>query len=131
MTTTNAFDLPILGYLNFLELTIGSTVALALRYVFWAGIAWLLGYWLFKRRWFHRKIVARFPQSSEVWREVRYSALSMAIFGLVAAATVGRFTARLHADLLVLLELQLDLVLAEHCLHDPAARHVLLLDASA
>jgi sterol desaturase/sphingolipid hydroxylase (fatty acid hydroxylase superfamily) len=88
MITINAFDLPVLGILNFLELTIGSTVALALRYVIWAGIAWLLGYWLFKRRWFHRKIVARFPQSSEVWREVRYSALSMAIFGLVAAATV-------------------------------------------
>ena len=73
----NAFELPILAFPNFLEVTIGSTLALALRYLFWAGIAWLLGYWLFKRRWFHRKIVARFPQSKEVWREVRYSAVSM------------------------------------------------------
>jgi sterol desaturase/sphingolipid hydroxylase (fatty acid hydroxylase superfamily) len=47
----------------------------------------MLGYWLFRNRWFHRKIVARFPASSEVWREVRYSVLSMVIFGIAGGAT--------------------------------------------
>jgi len=83
----SAFDHPIVGFPNFIELTVGSTVALALRYLFWAGLAWMLGYCWFKRRWLHRKIVARFPESSEVWREVRYSALSMVIFGAVAGVT--------------------------------------------
>jgi lathosterol oxidase len=83
----NAPDLRILGFPNFLEVTVGSTIGLLLRYLFWAGIAWVLGYWLFKRRWFHRKIVARFPQSREVWREVRYSALSVIIFALVGGLT--------------------------------------------
>lgn len=74
--------------LNFWELTLGSTVGLGLRYLIFAGIVWLLGYWLFKRSWFHRKIIAKFPQSKEVRREIGYSALSMLIFGLVGAATV-------------------------------------------
>jgi len=73
---------------NFAEITTGTTVALALRYLFLAGMAWLLCYVFFKNRWLHRKIVARFPQSTEVRREFAYSMLSMFIFGLVAAATV-------------------------------------------
>ncbi|TDU71352.1 sterol desaturase/sphingolipid hydroxylase (fatty acid hydroxylase superfamily) [Prosthecobacter fusiformis] len=72
---------------HFLDYTLGGTAALGLRYLLFAGIAWLLGYVLFKRQWFHRKIVAKFPKSSEVWREIGYSALSMLIFGLVGAAT--------------------------------------------
>lgn len=74
---------------SFFELTAATTIALAIRYAFLAGVAWVLGYVFFKRRWFHRKIIARLPQSTEVWREVRYSALSVLIFGLTAAATVG------------------------------------------
>ena len=38
-----------------------------------AGVAWLLGYVFFKRRWFHRKIVTSFPKSGEVRREIVYS----------------------------------------------------------
>lgn len=73
---------------NFVEHTLGSTLALGGRYLFMAGIAWLLGYLIFKRHWFHRKIIAKFPRSAEVWREIGYSAVSMLIFGLVGAATV-------------------------------------------
>ncbi len=73
---------------GFFELTFGSTVAVGLRYTFFAGFAWLLCYVVFKRRWFHRKIIACLPASSEVWREIRYSLLTLVIFGMVGAATV-------------------------------------------
>lgn len=67
-------------------MTAGMSVGLAIRYSLFAGIAWLLGYVLFKRRWFHRKIIARMPQSSEVRREIAYSALSVVIFAIVGTA---------------------------------------------
>ncbi|HEY0549800.1 MAG TPA: hypothetical protein VGF13_09370 [Verrucomicrobiae bacterium] len=54
---------------------------LALRYGLLAGAAWVLGYVIFKRRRLHREIVARFPAGSEVRRELRYSLLSLVIFG--------------------------------------------------
>lgn len=73
---------------SFLEHTYGSTVELGLRYLLFAGVAWLLGYWIFKSRWSHRKIISKFPGSPEVWREIGYSALSMVIFGMVGAGTV-------------------------------------------
>jgi lathosterol oxidase len=72
----------------FLRMTTGITVELALRYTLFAGLAWILGYVLFHRRWFHRKIIAHMPPSSEVWREVRYSALSVVIFAAVGAITI-------------------------------------------
>ncbi len=73
---------------NFFELTAGTTIGLAVRYSVMAGLAWLLGYVIFKRRWLHRKIIARFPPGTEVRRELRYSLLSVLIFGIVGAATV-------------------------------------------
>lgn len=73
---------------GFFDIALGSTMAVGLRYAFFAGVAWLLGYVVFKRRWLHRKIIASFPASQEVWREVRYSALSVLIFGMVGAATM-------------------------------------------
>lgn len=63
-------------------------MAMGWRYTFLAGGAWLLGYVFFKRRWFHRKIITSMPASSEVWREIHYSALSLLIFGLVGALTI-------------------------------------------
>ena len=75
------------GFPSFFELSAGTSVALGIRYVCFAGLAWLLGYVFFKRRWLHRKIVPYLPQSSEVWREIRYSALTLVIFGAVGAAT--------------------------------------------
>ena len=72
---------------GFFELTAGTTIALAIRYTLTCGFAWLLAYVIFKQRWLHRKTIARLPQSSDVWREVRYSVLSVLIFGMVGAAT--------------------------------------------
>ena len=70
------------------ELTSGMSLALGIRYALSAGLAWCLGYWLFKRRWFHRKIISRFPKSSEVRREMAYSALSVVIFAIVGTLTI-------------------------------------------
>ena len=64
---------------SFTALTSGITVDLAIRYAALAGIAWLLGYVFFKRRWLHRKIVMRFPAGSEVRREMLYSLSSLVI----------------------------------------------------
>ncbi len=72
---------------NFVELSAATTIGLGLRYTFLAGLAWLLGYVFFKRRWLHRKVIARMPERAEIWREVRYSALSLVVFGLTGAAT--------------------------------------------
>lgn len=80
-----AFSLRSVG---FLHLSAGTTVDVALRYLFFAGIAWLLGYRLFRNRWLHRKIIARLPQSADVRREMGYSALTLVIFGLMGAATI-------------------------------------------
>lgn len=73
---------------SFTALTSGITVDLAIRYAGLAGIAWLLGYVIFKRRWLHRKIVMRFPAGSEVRREMLYSLSSLVIFGLVGSGTL-------------------------------------------
>lgn len=73
---------------DFLHLVGGSTLELSLRYTLFAGIAWLLGYVIFKRQWFHRKIIARFPASKDVRREILYSAMSVVIFSIVGALTV-------------------------------------------
>lgn len=71
----------------FMELTAGTAVGLGIRYAFLAGLAWLLGYVIFKRWWFPRKVIQKLPPSSEVWREIRYSALTVFVFGAVGAAT--------------------------------------------
>ena len=73
---------------NFFQLTAGTTIDVALRYFLFCGIAWVFAYVFFKQRWLHRKIVSKFPQSSEVRREIGYSILSLLIFGLTAAATM-------------------------------------------
>lgn len=73
---------------GFLQLTTGITLDLALRYLFFAGVAWLLGYVLFKGRWLHRKIVPRLPESAEVRREFAYSMVSLLIFGVTGTATL-------------------------------------------
>lgn len=73
---------------GFLETTTNGAVELAQRYALLAGIAWILCYVIFRRRWFHRKIIARFPKSRDLWREIGYSALSVVIFAAVGALTV-------------------------------------------
>ena len=72
---------------GFLKLTSQAALAVGIRYLFFAGIAWLLGYVLFQKQWRKRKIVPHLPPSAEVWREIRYSAVTLLVFGLVGAAT--------------------------------------------
>lgn len=69
------------------QLLVGITIENWLRYLVFAGIAWLLGYVLFKRRWRHRKIISAMPATSEVWREVRWSLCTVVIYAAVGVAT--------------------------------------------
>lgn len=73
---------------DFTQLVTSSTIGLSLRYALLAGLAWLLAYVFFKRRWVHRKIIARFPQGKDVRREIFYSAVSVVIFSIIGALTV-------------------------------------------
>lgn len=73
---------------RFLLTTFGISVETGLRYFLFAGIAWILGYLLFRRRWSHRKIIPRHPLNADVRREIAYSVLTLLIFGAVGAATV-------------------------------------------
>lgn len=73
---------------GFFELSLRSAAMVGLRYMLFAGMAWLLCYVLFRRRWLHRKIVACLPASGQVWREIRYSALTLLVFGIVTALTL-------------------------------------------
>lgn len=59
-----------------------------LRYVLAAGIAWLLAYVLFKKRWWRRKIIQRDPPAADVLREIKWSALTAIIYGVIGALTV-------------------------------------------
>lgn len=72
---------------KFLHTTANTAAGVGARYALLAGFAWLLGYVIFRRRWLHRKIVARLPRHSDVWREIAYSAVTVIIFGAVGAAT--------------------------------------------
>lgn len=74
---------------SLLQRSLFTSVEVGLRYFLFAGVAWILGYRLFRNRWCHRKIIARFPKSSEVGRELGYSMLTVLIFGLVGAATIA------------------------------------------
>ncbi len=65
-----------------------SSVFIAMRYGMFAGGAWLLAYVLFYRRWKHRKVVQKLPASSEIRREIFYSAISVVIFAAVGAVTI-------------------------------------------
>jgi lathosterol oxidase len=76
------------GFQRFLLTTFGLSVETGLRYFLAAGIAWVLAYLIFRRRWSHRKIVRRQPLGSDVRREIGYSVLTLLIFGAVGAATV-------------------------------------------
>src|SRR3954467_13341238 len=72
----------------FLKMVAGTWVFDGARYLAFAGVAWLLGYVLFKQRWLRRKIIQRHPRAAEVWREIGHSAVTLVIFGVVGAATV-------------------------------------------
>lgn len=84
-----AFNLVFGSDPGFLARALNTTTAVGLRYVLFAGTAWLLAYKLFRNRWLHRKIIPRLPSSADVRRELGYSLLTLVIFGLVGAATIS------------------------------------------
>jgi lathosterol oxidase len=71
-----------------LQLLLGIALENWLRYALVAGLAWLLAYVLFKKRWWRRKIIQRDPASEDVRREIRWSLLTALIYGLVGTATI-------------------------------------------
>jgi lathosterol oxidase len=73
--------------MDYLRMVGESTWEMGTKYAMLAGGTWLLCYVIFKRRWFHRKIIAKFPQSKEIRREIFYSAISLVIFSLVGVGT--------------------------------------------
>jgi lathosterol oxidase len=54
------------------------------RYFMFATIAFVLFYILFRRKFFYKKIQAKFPKNTDVLREMGYSVLTIAIFSLVS-----------------------------------------------
>lgn len=82
------------AWAKFLTSTSHTALALGGRYLLLAGVAYLLGYVLFRRHWWHRKIVPRLPRRQDVGRELFYSAVTVFIYGAVAAATMLLVKAR-------------------------------------
>ncbi|MFM7099800.1 MAG: sterol desaturase family protein [Verrucomicrobiota bacterium] len=89
----NVLDLLFGSQRSFLERSLFTTIEVGIRYLVFAGVAWMLAYRLFRHRWVHRKVISRFPASVEVRREIAYSLGTLLIFGLVGA---GTFTASRH-----------------------------------
>lgn len=74
----------------FNDLTIysGISAVVLIRYLIFAGIAWLLAYVLFRRKWFHRKIVQKLPSSKDVRREMWHSLRTVFLFSAVGLVTI-------------------------------------------
>jgi sterol desaturase/sphingolipid hydroxylase (fatty acid hydroxylase superfamily) len=53
------------------------------RYILFAGVLYVIFYVWKRRDWFRFKIQQKFPKDKDIWREVGYSLLSMAIFAVV------------------------------------------------
>jgi sterol desaturase/sphingolipid hydroxylase (fatty acid hydroxylase superfamily) len=73
---------------QFLRIALGVTIEGGLRYFIAAGIGWVVFYVLFRRRWWHRKIVPQAPQSADIRRELWCSALTVLVYAVVGAASV-------------------------------------------
>ncbi|WP_050028252.1 sterol desaturase family protein [Verrucomicrobium sp. BvORR034] len=73
---------------DFFKAITGIAMENGIRYLLFAGFAWLLAYVLFRRRWFHRKIIARLPSSADVRREMGYSVLTVLIYGIGGTLTI-------------------------------------------
>lgn len=59
------------------------------HYVLFAGLAWLLGYVLFRGWWHGRKIIQEMPSRADMRREAMWSALTVVIYGLVGSSTLA------------------------------------------
>ena len=58
---------------------------IVLRYFIIAGLAYLLFYVLFKKRWLQLKIQQQFPSAKSKWTEIYHSVITMVIFASMAA----------------------------------------------
>ena len=70
------------------KMIVGIAVENWVRYLIFAGIAWLLAYVLFKKRMWSRKIIQRDPSTADMRREFGWSTLTVVIYGLVGAGTI-------------------------------------------
>ena len=86
-STVNLFRLE--SWTDWLQLILQLGMSDGFWYGLLAGATWLLCYVVFRRRWLRRKVVAHFPEPAEVWREIRYSLLTLLIFSLVGVATLA------------------------------------------
>lgn len=69
------------------------------RYSFFAGLAFLLFYVIFRRKWLYKKIQLRFPENKDYLREFGYSMLTIFIFTtvtypLIAVPSIAKYTTR-------------------------------------
>jgi sterol desaturase/sphingolipid hydroxylase (fatty acid hydroxylase superfamily) len=67
------------------------------RYSFFAGLAFVLFYLLFRRKWLYKKIQLRFPENKDYLREFGYSMLTIFIFTtvtypLIAVPSIAKHT---------------------------------------
>ena len=61
-------------------------VLISLRYIFFAGVLYLIFYIWGKRKFFRFKIQQKFPENKNIVREISYSFLSLFIFALVGSS---------------------------------------------
>ena len=67
---------------------------IGLRYLVFAGIAFLVYYVVFREKWRFRKIQSRFPKNSDYLREIGYSILTIGVFAMVPLLLVKNPTVR-------------------------------------
>ncbi len=61
----------------------------SLRYLLFAGIAWILLYDVFLKTLFHRKVIQSLPGKPSILRELKYSALTIVVYAVVGVQTVA------------------------------------------
>ena len=66
------------------------TYRVVFRYLFFATIAFLVFYVVLKKPLWFRKIQKRLPRLSDYGRDIAYSVVAMAIFGVVATVALYR-----------------------------------------
>lgn len=76
------------GWLGWLRLAARIATTDGTTYLCFASAGWVLGYWLFKRPWAARKIIASYPTRGEMFRELRLSLLTVLVYGVVGVATL-------------------------------------------
>jgi sterol desaturase/sphingolipid hydroxylase (fatty acid hydroxylase superfamily) len=71
-----------------MHVALGIGLGQGVTYAIYAGISWLIGYVFFRYFLARRKVLPGFPGAADLWREIRYSFLTVLIYGVVAAATL-------------------------------------------